>query len=234
MGEANNGGNARAFDGRAPLVLLIAMGSGSAQQVLKADRSFSIRVARSWLEGREDLSRVRPDSVVIEFSALSVADVGELRMLRDAYRAPVLVVSHPADEERVTSLIKAGASGYLLTDDLFRLPDAIRELLRGGVPMSPSVSQLVLSRARRSSAKMAAVRPGSPLVEELVTARQREILKLLAKGHSYEDIGLALDLSVNTVRSHIRTIYERLGASTKVEAVIAAMELGLIEREATR
>ncbi|HWZ90571.1 MAG TPA: LuxR C-terminal-related transcriptional regulator [Polyangiaceae bacterium] len=81
---------------------------------------------------------------------------------------------------------------------------------------------------------MAAVRTGSPLVEELVTARQREILKLLANGHSYDDIGVALRLSVNTVRSHIRTIYERLGASTKVEAVIAAMELGLLDRNPTR
>jgi LuxR family maltose regulon positive regulatory protein len=59
-------------------------------------------------------------------------------------------------------------------------------------------------------------------------------LKLLAHGHSYEDIGLALSLSINTVRSHVRTIYERLGASTKVEAVIAAIELRLLDRGTIR
>jgi len=102
------------------------------------------------------------------------------------------------------------------------------------VPMSRSVSQLVLDRARRSSANMAAVRDGGPAADELITKRQREILKLLAHGHSYEDIGLALSLSINTVRSHVRTIYERLGASTKVEAVIAAMELRLLDKSTIR
>lgn len=78
---------------------------------------------------------------------------------------------------------------------------------------------------------MAAVLPvaqsaaGAPL-----TPRQQEILRLLSAGHSYEQIGLALDLSVNTIRSHLRTIYDRLGASTKVEAVMIGVELGLIER----
>ena len=81
---------------------------------------------------------------------------------------------------------------------------------------------------------MAAVREGGPTAEELITKRQLEILKLLAHGHSYEDIGLALSLSINTVRSHVRTIYERLGASTKVEAVIAAIELRLLDRHTIR
>ena len=78
---------------------------------------------------------------------------------------------------------------------------------------------------------MAAVLPstqaaaGTPL-----TPRQQEILRLLSAGHSYEQIGLALELSVNTIRSHLRTIYDRLGASTKVEAVMIGVELGLIER----
>jgi DNA-binding CsgD family transcriptional regulator len=100
--------------------------------------------------------------------------------------------------------------------------------------MSEPVSRLVLGRARRSSAQMAAVRPATPAAEGLLTSRQREILKLLSNGHSYDDIGIALDLSVNTVRSHVRTIYERLGASTKVEAVVAAIELRLIDREPFR
>ena len=76
--------------------------------------------------------------------------------------------------------------------------------------------------------------PSTPQADELLTPRQREILKLLANGHSYDDIGLALDLSVNTVRSHVRAIYERLGASTKVEAVVTAMELKLIDRDSFR
>jgi DNA-binding NarL/FixJ family response regulator len=134
----------------------------------------------------------------------------------------------------VTEIIKAGASGYLFAEDAYRLPAAVREMIRGGVPMSPPVSRLVMGRARRSSSQMAAVRPATVNVTDLVTDRQREILNLLANGHSYDDIGVALDLSVNTVRSHVRILYERLGVSTKVEAVVVALELGLVERPPAR
>lgn len=216
------------MDGPAIRVFLIELDGGLAQQALRGDRHFEVRAAPSLAQGWEQLPRVRPDAIVL---AIDDPDVAEVKTLLSAYRAPLLAISGRIDEQRVTEMIKAGAGGYLLSQDLFRLPEAIRELLRGGVPMSPPVSQLVLGRARRSSAKMAAVREGGPLAEDLITKRQREILNLLARGHSYEDIGLALDLSINTVRSHVRAIYERLGASTKVEAVIAAIELRLLDPE---
>ena len=230
----NRSGNPRILEGPVPRVLLIGMDGGFAQQSLQADTKIELRVSQSLASGWEELPRVRPDAIVVAFKHTGTDDIVEVRRLLSAYRAPLLVISGPVDAQRVTAMIKAGAGGYLLTQDVFRLPDAVRELLRGGVPMSRSVSQLVLDRARRSSAKMAAVREGGPVGDELITKRQREILKLLAQGHSYEDIGLALSLSINTVRSHLRTIYERLGASTKVEAVIAAIELRLLDRDTIR
>jgi DNA-binding NarL/FixJ family response regulator len=230
----NRSGNLRFSDGPIPRVLLIGMDGGGAEQALKTDPKIEIRLTHSLASGWEELPRMRPDAIVVAFQRTGPDDVAELRRLLGAYRAPLLVISGPVDEQRVTAMIKAGAGGYLLTQDVFRLPDAIRELLRGGAPMSRSVSQLVLDRARRSSASMAAVREGGPTADELITKRQLEILKLLAHGHSYEDIGLALSLSINTVRSHVRTIYERLGASTKVEAVIAAIELRLLDRGTIR
>ncbi|HYP75250.1 MAG TPA: response regulator transcription factor [Polyangiaceae bacterium] len=230
----NRSGNPRLSDGPIPRVLLIGMDGGGAEQALKSDPQLEIRAVQSLGHGWEELPRMRPDAIVVAFLRTGPEDIAEVRRLLGAYRAPLLVISGPVDEQRVTAMIKAGAGGYLLSQDLFRLPDAIRELLRGGVPMSRSVSQLVLDRARRSSASMAAVREGGPTADELITKRQREILKLLAHGHSYEDIGLALSLSINTVRSHVRTIYERLGASTKVEAVIAAIDLRLLDRSTIR
>lgn len=222
----------RILYGPAIRVFVIELDGGLAQQALRRDRQFEIRAADSLARGWEELPRARPDAIVVAIDDPSTVDVAEIRSLLGAYRAPLLAISGPVDEQRVTAMIKAGVGGYLLKQDLFRLPEALRELLRGGVPMSPAVSQLVLGRARRSSAKMAAVREAGTGGEELITKRQREILTLLARGHSYEDIGLALDLSINTVRSHVRAIYERLGASTKVEAVIAALELNLLDRAA--
>ena len=149
-------------------------------------------------------------------------------------RVPVLIISQPAPERTVTELIKAGAGGYLFWEESGYLPDAIRELARGGVPMSLPVSRIVLGRARRSSGQMPAVMPLPPVTIANVggavclTARQQQILELLAGGHSYDHIGVALELSVNTVRSHVKALYERLGASTKVEAVMIGIELRLL------
>jgi DNA-binding NarL/FixJ family response regulator len=219
---------------RSPRVLLVGLDNGVGHRALATDHMLSLCAVDSFARAQWELPRFAPDAVVVAFEDPPHEHVAEIRRLRDATPVPILVMSRPVEEHRVTELIKAGAGGYLFAADALRLPDAIRELLRGGVPMSEPVSRLVLGRARRSSAKFAAVRPATAMSEGLLTERQREILNLLSNGHSYEDIGLALALSVNTVRSHVRTIYERLGASTKVEAVVAAIELRLIDREPFR
>ncbi|HEX4339304.1 MAG TPA: response regulator transcription factor [Polyangiaceae bacterium] len=227
-------GSVKFAETRAPRVLLVGLDGGIGRTALQTDHELTLSVVDTFERAQRELSRFDPDAIVIAFSDPPFEHVAELKRIRAAASMPILVISRPVGEQRVTELIKAGASGYLFAADAPRLPDAIRELLRGGVPMSEPVSRLVLGRARRSSAKMAAVRPQTAMAERLLTERQREILKHLANGHSYDDIGLALNLSVNTVRSHVRTIYERLGASTKVEAVVAAIELRLIDREPFR
>jgi DNA-binding NarL/FixJ family response regulator len=227
-------GTVRFAQSGVPRVLLLAFDGGIGHTALLTDHELLLCTVDSFARAERELSRFGPDVVVVAFADPPSEQVAEFRRLRQVSTVPLLVMSRPAGEQRVTELIKAGAGGYLFVSDAPRLPDAIRELLRGGVPMSEPVSRLVLGRARRSSATMAAVRPATPAADGLLTSRQREILKLLANGHSYDDIGIALDLSVNTVRSHVRTIYERLGASTKVEAVVAAIELRLIDREPFR
>jgi DNA-binding NarL/FixJ family response regulator len=212
-------------------VLLVELDGGAARASLQGARGISLSIAESF-EGVEPLlTSTRPQAVVVGLGPLRSGDAVALKALVNAAgTTPVMALSQPADEEPVTQVLKAGVSGYLFMQDARFLVTSIRELLRGGLPMSPPVSRLVLQRARRSSSSMAAVRPQTPAAQNLLSVRQREILALLQRGHSYEDIGIALDLSVNTVRSHLRIIYERLGAASKVEAVMIGMELGLLER----
>jgi DNA-binding NarL/FixJ family response regulator len=142
---------------------------------------------------------------------------------------PLLVVTERAADRDVLSALRAGATGCLFREDLTRrLVPAIHEALEGGAPMSRTVANMVLTRARRhSSAQMKAVRrEPAPSVE--LGERKREIIAMLARGLSYDQIGMALDISINTVRSHVRDIYEVLEVSTKVEAVMAAVERGII------
>lgn len=199
--------------------------------VLKSAADLILLTADSFERAAELLRSARAEAVVVALSAPSANAPAALKELVTAARGiPVMLISQPVPEEATTQLLKTGISGYVLAQDARFLPTSVRELVRGGVPMSPPVSRLVLQRARRSSSSMAAVRPESTAAQNLLSARQREILALLQRGHSYDDIGVALGLSVNTVRSHLRIIYERLGAASKVEAVMIGMELGLLER----
>ncbi len=212
-------------------ILVVELDGGSARAALEAAPDLVAVTAESFERATELLKSSRAEAIVVAFAAPRASDAAALKELVDAARGiPVMVVSEPVLEEPATQLLKAGINGYLFAQDVRFLPTSVRELVRGGVPMSPPVSRLVLQRARRSSSSMAAVRPQSDAAKNLLSARQREILALLQRGHSYDDIGTALGLSVNTVRSHLRIIYERLGAASKVEAVMIGMELGLLER----
>jgi DNA-binding NarL/FixJ family response regulator len=215
-------------------VLLVELDGGAARTTLRAAPDMDVVPAESFEKASAALPNAKVQAVVVALGPLRPGDPVALKeLVAAAGSIPVMVLSQPADEEPVTQLLKTGISGYLFMQDARFLATGVRELVRGGVPMSPPVSRLVLQRARRSSSTMAAVKPQSPAAQNLLSGRQREILALLQQGHSYEDIGTALDLSVNTVRSHLRIIYERLGAASKVEAVMIGMELGLLERART-
>jgi DNA-binding NarL/FixJ family response regulator len=215
----------------APIRVLVADLDGSlALTGLRDEPAFDVRSVATLAEVALALESQKPRALVVIFGDPAADDIATLRDLGPKLGgAPLLVISRPVGETRATQILKAGAGGYLFSDDARVAPAAVRELLNGGVPMSAPVSRLVLGRARRSSAQMAAVLPSTPAAGALLTPRQVEILQLLSAGHSYEQIGVALDLSVNTIRSHLRTIYDRLGASSKVEAVMIGVELGLLE-----
>jgi len=212
-------------------ILILELDGGIARAALEAATDLVPTVAESFDRTHELLRAGKADAVVVAVGVLRPSDTVSLKeVVANARGIPVMLLSQPVAEEAATQLLKAGISGYLFAQDARFLATSVRELVRGGAPMSPQVSQLVLQRARRSSSTMAAVRPESAAAKNLLSARQREILALLQRGHSYDDIGVALGLSVNTVRSHLRIIYERLGAASKVEAVMIGMELGLLER----
>lgn len=209
-------------------VLVVELDAGEAKASLTAAAGIVVSSVPTFGQASKALASFRANAVVVGLSAASTADLTSLEAFLDAAKdVPVMAVV-PALEERVAvRLIKRGIRGLILAQDVRFLPTSVRELLRGGLPMSPPVSRLVLQRARRSSSRIAAVRPPNADAPQL-SQRQREILGFLQRGYSYDDIGTALNLSVNTVRSHVRVIYERLGAASKVEAVMIGLQLGLL------
>lgn len=206
-------------------VLLVDGVDGTICEALSQERSFAVRRVESFTEALAVIAQTPPQAVVAVLGEATAEEVSAFRKFRRVTATLTLLITDPVGERRVAELIKAGAGGYLFSTEIHKVTSAVQELIRGGVPMSDAVSRIVLGRARRSSVQMAAVSPAVQAPETPLTGRQRDILELLSNGHSYEAIGVALDLSVNTVRSHVRALYKRLGASTKVEAVMIARHL---------
>lgn len=133
----------------------------------------------------------------------------------------VLMFTAYGDEDRVFNSLCRGACGYLLKSTTpVRLLEALREAADGGSPMSPPIARKVVRLFRETVPP--SVEPHS------LTDRETELLAALAGGHTYQSSAADLGISVNTVRSHIRSIYDKLKVHSQSEAVSKAMRAGLI------
>jgi DNA-binding NarL/FixJ family response regulator len=148
----------------------------------------------------------------------------------------IMVVTVFGDEQHVVSSIEAGATGYILKDSTpADVISCIRLLRAGGSPVSPVVARSVL-RAIRSRMGVAGASPTSapatrsPSTENNpLSARETEILQLLAKGMSFNEIGEILGISPHTVTAHIKKIYRKLAVHSRGEAVYEASQMGLLK-----
>ncbi len=175
-------------------------------------------------EALASLDKHQPDILV---SDLGLPDGHGVKVIREAKRLypniEILVVTMFADEEHVVQALEAGASGYLLKRQAFEsLGEAIITLMRGESAISPEVARFLLKRFNQPE-KQTAAKTENPL-----TAREHEVLKWIAKGYSYEEIANILNVSANTIRTHIRSVYKKLAVKSRSEAVFEATNLGII------
>jgi DNA-binding NarL/FixJ family response regulator len=129
------------------------------------------------------------------------------------------------DDDRVFDSICAGASGYILKNFLnTKLVDSINELQYGGSPMSPSIARKVLNKMQSVSA---IIKP-EETPDYHLTAREKEVLSCLVNGLSYKMIGADLNISYETVRSHVKKIYEKLHVASLTEVVAKAIHQRIV------
>jgi DNA-binding NarL/FixJ family response regulator len=124
----------------------------------------------------------------------------------------LMVLSAYDDADKVFKALKSGATGYILKNtEAVKLIEALRDLRKGGSPMSNEIARKVVNAFQQDIVYKDA--------KENLSDREREVLHWLSKGFSYKEIGAKLFISVETVRTHIRNIYEKLHAGNKMEAL---------------
>ena len=164
------------------------------------------------------IRRSQPDVVLMDIEMPRITGIEAVRVISEKFPA-VLVMMQTIfeDSDKVFDSICAGASGYLLKNSLSdQLIPAIKELKAGGAPMSAGVARKIVSRFQEQN-------PYIKRDDYKLSVREKEVLIHLSKGMSYKMIAGACFISIDTVKSHLKKIYEKLHVNSKSEAVIKAM-----------
>jgi DNA-binding NarL/FixJ family response regulator len=175
-----------------------------------------------------------PDVMLVD---LGLPDISGIELIRHAAKhlpnCDVLVVTMFGDDAHVMGSIEAGATGYLLKDaQASRVAAAIHEVRAGGSPISPSIARKVLAAFRvapqAQAAPSAPAAPAAPAEPSPLSERETEILRLVAKGFSFDAVGELLSISPHTVVTHVKKIYRKLAVHSRGEAVYEANQMGLL------
>jgi DNA-binding NarL/FixJ family response regulator len=196
------------------------------------ERLPEVEVVGEASNGREALAliaREKPDLALLdigmpELNGLEAAP----RVARESPRTRVVILSMHADEKHVAQALRAGVAGYLLKDSFAdELPVLIRAVLRGETYLSPGISKQVVEALKSRMSPETA----EPSLPDPLTARQREILQLVAEGQSTKEIASTLGLSVKTVETHRTQIMNRLQIRDVAGLVRYAIRAGLVSAD---
>lgn len=185
--------------------------------------------------GQEALDLVQelhPEVVVMDVRMPGMSGVEATHRIHESFPSvQVLVLTAHDDDQYVFSLLEAGACGYLLKNaPIAELVKAIRLVKAGESPLDPTIARKIVARMTGASEKTIPRQSETAMVEEL-SARELEVLKLLAQGRSNRGIGEALFISDRTVQAHLTNIYAKMGVTTRLDAVLTAIRRGLFTLE---
>jgi DNA-binding NarL/FixJ family response regulator len=189
--------------------------------IVELDQQFAVVGSyNNVLLAEQQVTDHHPEVILMDIDMPGRTGIEAVRRIRAAgIDTPILMLTVFDDTVHVFDAICAGASGYLLKKHISsKLFDAMVEVLHGGAPMSPSIAHMVIA----SMQKPIAVNPYK------LTAREQEILTSLAKGNSYKMMAAEFSVTVDTIRAHIKKVYEKLHVHSQTEAVSKALNERLV------
>lgn len=188
------------------------------ESIISSSEEFE--AVKSYADAESALKKLKkdaPDLVMMDLTLPGMSGMEAIARVKKLLpKAKILVVSVHDDHEHVFEALCAGANGYINKDvNAAELISSIRQVLSGFASMSPRIATLIIESYHRN--------PNSPL-----TSRETDVLKSLGSGKTYDYIGKELNISKDTVKTHIKHIYEKLQVTNKSDALIKARKDNLV------
>lgn len=166
----------------------------------------------------DNIKETKPDVVLMDIDMPGMNGIEAVKLIRKNFlTVQILMLTVFDDDEKVFAAIKAGAGGYILKNaEPKNLLSAISEVYNGGAPMTPAIAKKVLYQFQQ-------LQPEEVKEDYHLSVREKEVLALLVDGLSYKMIASRLNITYDTVRAHMKKIYEKLHVSSMTEAVAKAI-----------
>jgi len=185
--------------------------------------------AENGLEAIEKTERFKPDVVLMDIRMPTLDGLEATRRILAADESVRVLILTTFDlDEYIYEALRVGASGFVLKDDPpEQLIAAVRTVAAGDALLSPAITKRVIRQFTRIH------RPAPPKELDELTAREKDILRLIAEGLSNTEIGQRLYISETTVKTHVTHILQKLGLRDRVQAVVLAYQTGIFEGRTT-
>lgn len=165
----------------------------------------------------KELKEYRPKIIIMDIQLPGMSGIEGTVKIKALYPdINIIIATVDENSKTVFEALCAGATGYLTKNATrFQLVSAMDEVMAGGAPMSINIAKMVVQSFQKS-------------LNSILSERETEVLALLASGKSYKSVGEAMFISINTIRFHIKNIYDKLQVKTREEAIRVANEQRLI------
>jgi DNA-binding NarL/FixJ family response regulator len=172
------------------------------------------------MDVEQQVQEFRPDVILMDIDLPEINGIVAVKKIRQFdKKVQIIMLTVFDDNNNVYEALYAGANGYLLKKNASdKLIHSIHEVLNGGAPMSPSIARMIIGNIHQPVAH----------ADYQLTNREREILQLLSQGNSFKLIAAELTISLDTVRTHIKHIYDKLHVRSQIEAVSKAINEKLV------
>jgi len=167
---------------------------------------------------------LQPDVILMDVTMPNCDGVEACRrVIESGSDTRVVMLTMHADQDVLANAIRAGAIGYLTKDSSTReIADAVRMAVEGDTVLSPHLARTMLEEVRKLDA------PGTHEAERVISDREVEVLQLIADGCSTPEVAAQLYISQKTVKNHLASIYQKLDARDRTQAVLAAVRMGIV------